>query len=147
MSVVHYVLLGVAVCGGVACVVVGLVLANPPERGGAETAMYHALGDAYGALIGWALIGFGGLMLGGGMLGSFVLLRRAIRTRRDARTAPPGPSLPEARAPDQRAACVAMTSATHMVRRLAVGRSRNSFGPCAFEPGPRTPVMKNCASG
>src|SRR3954465_13549924 len=24
---------------------------------------------------------------------------------------------------------------------------RNSFGPCALEPGPRTPVMQNCALG
>src|SRR3954469_8281124 len=24
---------------------------------------------------------------------------------------------------------------------------RNSFGPCAFACGPRTPVMRNCAAG
>ncbi len=44
-------------------------------------------------------------------------------------------------------ACSASTSATHSVSRFAVGMCRNSFGPCAFEPGPSTPVMQNCASG
>ena len=31
--------------------------------------------------------------------------------------------------------------------RLPVGMCRNSFGPCAFELGPSTPVTTNCASG
>src|SRR5690348_17539208 len=31
--------------------------------------------------------------------------------------------------------------------RLPVGMCRNSFGPCAFECGPRTPVIRNCAFG
>jgi uncharacterized protein YecE (DUF72 family) len=46
-----------------------------------------------------------------------------------------------------RRACAASTSATHSVSFRAVGRCRNSFGPCALEPGPSTPVMQNCACG
>ena len=38
-----------------------------------------------------------------------------------------------------------MRSATQAVRRSANGTWRNSLGPCAFEPGPPVPVMKNCA--
>src|SRR5580704_6987546 len=43
--------------------------------------------------------------------------------------------------------CAAMTKATHAVSFFAYGTCRNSFGPWAFECGPRTPVMRNCASG
>src|SRR5690606_22681184 len=46
-----------------------------------------------------------------------------------------------------RAACAATMSATHAVRRLPVAMCRNSFGPCAFECGPSTPVTRNCALG
>ena len=36
---------------------------------------------------------------------------------------------------------------THAVSFFAYGICKNSFGPCAFEPGPNTPVITNCASG
>src|SRR5688572_32429555 len=39
------------------------------------------------------------------------------------------------------------TCDTHAVTFMPVGRSRNSFGPCALEPGPITPVIRNCACG
>ena len=41
----------------------------------------------------------------------------------------------------------ATTLATAAVNFFAYGTCRNSFGPCAFECGPSTPVMKNCARG
>src|SRR5262249_10254949 len=41
----------------------------------------------------------------------------------------------------------ASTWATHAVTFTPVGRSMNSFGPWAFEPGPMTPVTRNCACG
>src|SRR5262249_61227045 len=37
--------------------------------------------------------------------------------------------------------------ATHAVTFTPVGRSMNSFGPWAFEPGPMTPVTRNWARG
>ena len=40
-----------------------------------------------------------------------------------------------------------MTWAAHAVTLRAVGRCRNSFGPWAFDSGPSTPVIRNCASG
>ena len=46
-----------------------------------------------------------------------------------------------------RLAWSASTRATHAVRFFAVLISRNSFGPCAFECGPSTPVTRNCAFG
>ena len=39
------------------------------------------------------------------------------------------------------------TLATQAVSFLPDGTWRNSFGPCAFELGPRRPVIRNCASG
>src|SRR5262249_54203682 len=52
-----------------------------------------------------------------------------------------------AQPPTRRRWCVAMMSATQAVRRSANGTWRNSFGPCALDPGPPVPVMKNCARG
>ena len=50
--------------------------------------------------------------------------------------------------PDQPAArWSASTCAITAERRFAVGRWRNSLGPCAFECGPSTPVTTNCARG
>src|SRR5690606_20741311 len=46
-----------------------------------------------------------------------------------------------------RAAWAATIDATHAVSRLPVAMCRNSFGPCAFDCGPSTPVTRNCASG
>src|SRR6185437_2553087 len=43
--------------------------------------------------------------------------------------------------------CSATTFATTIDTRLPVGMCRNSFGPCALECGPSTPVIKNCACG
>ena len=40
-----------------------------------------------------------------------------------------------------------MIDAIQAVSFLAYGICRNSFGPCAFEPGPKTPVITNCALG
>ena len=45
------------------------------------------------------------------------------------------------------AACAASTCATQAVSFFAYGRCRNSLGPCAFDFGPSTPVIRNCASG
>src|SRR5690348_1782973 len=44
-------------------------------------------------------------------------------------------------------ACSATTFATTIETRLPVGICRNSFGPCALECGPSTPVIRNCAFG
>src|SRR6185437_14959634 len=44
-------------------------------------------------------------------------------------------------------ACAATTLATTCETFLPVGMCRNSFGPCALECGPSTPVMRNCAFG
>src|SRR4029078_10092278 len=46
-----------------------------------------------------------------------------------------------------REACAVRTSATQAVSFLAYSMCRNSFGPCALECGPSTPVMRNCAFG
>ena len=46
-----------------------------------------------------------------------------------------------------RACWSASTWAITIETRLPVGMCRNSFGPCAFECGPRTPVTTNCACG
>src|SRR5688572_26713222 len=39
--------------------------------------------------------------------------------------------------------CAARMWATHAVTFTPVGTCRNSLGPCAFEPGPSTPVTTN----
>ena len=36
---------------------------------------------------------------------------------------------------------------TQPVSFFAYGICKNSFGPCALDPGPRTPVITNCALG
>src|SRR5262249_4041253 len=46
-----------------------------------------------------------------------------------------------------RVKCSDRIEATQPVNLFAVGRCRNSFGPCAFDSGPSTPVITNWAFG
>src|SRR6185295_14815958 len=71
--------------------------------------------------------------------------RRQDRGARRRRAA--GDGLSRHRAAGLTCAWSARTWATHAVTLTPVGRSMNSFGPCALEPGPITPVTRNCACG
>jgi hypothetical protein len=84
---------------GIACVVVGIRMTEPPVREGSpETHTIGAVGEAYGMLLGWVVLIFGVLVLCG-VLGylSYAIWRKVASKRRATPPVEPAAELPEAR--------------------------------------------------